>query len=47
MERQGDKGGLINMGYITVRYMTQKARHIVEIMTHLLCKVWRKINDTV
>ena len=25
MERQGDKGGLImNMGHITVRYMTQK-----------------------
>ena len=48
MERQGDKGGLImNMGYITVRYMTQKVRHIVEIVTHLLCKVWRKINDTV
>ena len=29
MERQGDKGGLImNMGYITVRYMTQKVSHI-------------------
>ena len=40
MERQGDKGGLImNMGYITVRYMTQKVSHIVEIVTHLLCKV--------
>ena len=48
MERQGDKGGLImNMGYITVRYMTQKVSHIVEIVTHLLYKVWRKINDTV
>ena len=44
MERQGDKGGLIlNMGYITVRYMTQKVIHIVEILTDLLCKVWRKI----
>ena len=48
MERQGDKGGLImNMGYITVRYMTQKVRHIVEIVAHLLCKVWHKIKDTV
>ena len=43
MERQGDKGGLImNMGYITVRYMTQKVRRIVEIVTHLLSKVWLK-----
>ena len=48
MERQGYKGGLImNMGYITVRYMTQKGRQIVEIVTHLLCKVWHKMNDTV
>ena len=44
MERQGDKGGFIlNMGYITVGYMTQKVIHIVEILTDLLCKVWRKI----
>ena len=38
IERQGDKGGwMMNMGYITVRYMTQKVSHIVEIGTHLLC----------
>ena len=44
MERQGDKGGLIlNMGYITVGYMTQKVINIVEILTNLLCKVWHKI----
>ena len=36
----------MDMGYITVRYMTQKVRHIEENVTHLLCKVWRKINDT-
>ena len=48
MESQGDKGGLImNMGYITVRYMTQKVRRIIEIVTHLICKVWCKLNDTV
>ena len=44
MKSQGDKGGFIpNMGYITVGYMTQKVIDIVGILTHLLCKVWRKI----
>ena len=48
MDRQGDKGGLLlNVGYITARYMTQKVSHIAEIVTHLLCNVWQKINDTV
>ena len=48
MERREGKGGLImNMGYLTVRYMTQKVSYIAEIVTHLLYKVWRKINDTV
>ena len=45
MERQG--GLIINMGYTTVRYMTQKVSLILEIVTHLLGKVWHKINDTV
>ena len=36
-------GFILNMGYITVGYMTQKVIHIVEILTNLLCKVWRKI----
>ena len=44
MKSQWDNGGFIlNMGYITVGYMTQKVIHIVEILTDLLCKVWRKI----
>ena len=44
MKSQGDNGGLLmKMGYITVGYMTQKVIHIVEILTDLLCKVWRKI----
>ena len=44
MKSQGDNGGLVmKMGYITVAYMTQKVIHIVEILTNLLCKVWRKI----
>ena len=48
MERQGDKGGLImNMGYLTVRYMTLKVSYIVKIETHLPYKVLHKINDTV
>ena len=45
IERQG--GLIINMGYTTVRYMTQKVSLILEIVTHLLGKVWHKINDTV
>ena len=33
MERQGDKGGLIiNIGYITVRYMIKKVSYIVKIL---------------
>ena len=45
MERQG--GLIINMGYTTVRYMTQKVSLILEIVTHLLGKVWHQINGTV
>ena len=37
----------MNMGYKTVRCMTQKVSHKVEIVTHLLYIVWQKINDTV
>ena len=41
MDRQGDKGGLImDMGYIAVRYMTQKVMRIVDIVTPLQCKAW-------
>ena len=44
MKSQGDNGGLVmKMGYITVGYMTQKVINIVEILTNLLCKVWRKM----
>ena len=44
MKSQGDNGGLVmKMGYITVGYMTQKVIDIVGILTHLLCKVWYKI----
>ena len=48
MKSQGDNGGLLmKMGYITVGYITKKVWHIVEIVAHLLCKVWHKIKDTV
>ena len=45
MERQG--GLIINMGYTTVRYMTQKVSLLLDIVIHLLCELWCKINDTV
>ena len=38
-----DNGGLM----MRMGYMTQKVWHIVEIVAHLLCKVWHKIKDTV
>ena len=45
MERQG--GLIINIGYTTVWYMTQRVSLILKIVTCLLGKVWCKINDTV
>ena len=42
------KGVKTNMGYITEEYMVKNVWHLVEIVAHLLYKVWHnKVSDTV